>query len=309
MSERAREREQHATPRKGRQDAAATETAQARLLTLQAEAGNRAVGRLLARVPTQININRPEPRTRGRFYSGRARYEVDFTPFECMLTVRVRLVPDSNVTAAETDTVKAEAEREFLRLWDSKFYLDETVRHRLPGVDPRATTTDRFFLRVRVLWVTRGEHVRIRLSRGPGHNNEKHWFTGSVPTSRAHELSHTLGLNDEYVDASVPRRRTATSPGVFEDHSLLGNYYNEGVALAEVKLRHGQQLAADISVATRRRFTAGYTGDYQGERLVRWRGIRDAAAAGSTERTRAEREVRAIEQDLMIPALAGAATP
>jgi hypothetical protein len=192
MSEQAREREPHATPRKARRNAAATETTQARLLTLQAEAGNRAVGRLLARVPTQININRPEPRTRGRFYSGRARYEVDFTPFECMLTIRVRLVPDSNVTAAETDTVKAEAEREFLRLWDNKFYLDETVRHRLPGVDPRATTTDRFFLRVRVLWVTRGEHVRIQLSRGPGHNNEKHWFTGSVPTSRAHELSHTL---------------------------------------------------------------------------------------------------------------------
>jgi len=40
MSERAREREQHATPRKGRQDAAATETAQARLLTLIGTGGS-----------------------------------------------------------------------------------------------------------------------------------------------------------------------------------------------------------------------------------------------------------------------------
>ena len=135
----------------------------------------------------------------------------------------------------------------------------------------------------------------------------------SSPDSRshanAHELSHTLGLNDEYIDTSVPRRRNATAPGVFDDHSLLGNYYTEGVANAEVKLRHGRQLAADISRATRRRFTAHYSGSYQGERLVRWRGIRDAAAAGSTERTRAEAEIRAIEQDMLIPMPRGAATP
>jgi hypothetical protein len=131
--------------------------------------------------------------------------------------------------------------------------------------------------------------------------------TGSIPMDRAHELSHTLGLNDEYIDTSVPRRRNASAPGVFDDHSLLGNYYTEGVGSAEVKLRHGQQLAADISRATRRHFTAGYTGIYEGERLVRWRGIRDAAAARSTERTRAEAEVRSIEQDLLIPALGAAA--
>lgn len=310
MSERRRE---DASPqpadRPARLDVPSAEALPLRLLALQSTAGNRAVGRLLARTPTQVNINRPEPRTGGRFYSGRARYEVDFTPLECLLTIRVRLVPDANVTQAQADAVKAETEREFMRLWDNKFYLDETVTGRLPFIDPRATSTDRFFLRVRVLWVNSGQHTRVRLSRGPGRDNETHWYvSGSIAMDRAHELSHTLGLKDEYIDASVPRRRNATAPGVFDDHSLLGNYYTEGTANAEVKLRHGQQLAADISRATRRRFTAHYSGNYQGERLVRWRAIRDAAAAGSAERTRAETEVRSIEQDLLIPMLSGAGT-
>jgi len=88
----------------------------------------------------------------------------------------------------------------------------------------------------------------VRLSRGPGRDDKTHWYvSGSIPMDRAHELSHALGLRDEYIDASVPRRRNAAAPGVFDDHSLLGNYYNEGVAQAEVKLRHAQQLAADIS--------------------------------------------------------------
>jgi hypothetical protein len=87
----------------------------------------------------------------------------------------VRLVPDSNVTRAQADAVKADAEREFVRLWDNKFYLDETVRGRLPFIDRRATSTHRFFLRVRVLWVNSGQHVRVRLSRGPRRDDETHW--------------------------------------------------------------------------------------------------------------------------------------
>jgi hypothetical protein len=311
MSERSREAaapEQAERP--AQLDAPTAETLAARLLTLQTTAGNRTVGRLLARAPTQVRINRPEPRTRGRFYSGTGRYEVDFTPLECMLTMRVRLVPDANVTQTEADAVKAETEREFLRMWDDKFYLDETVTGRIPFIDPAATSTDRFFLRVRVLWVASGQHVRVRLSRGPGRDNATRWYvTGSIGLDRAHELSHRLGLRDEYIDASVPRRRNATAAGVFDDHSLMGDYFTEGVANAEVKLRHAEQLAADISRATRRRFTAHYSGSYQGERLVRWRGIRDAAPAGSAERTRAEAEVSSIEQDLLIPMLSGAGTP
>jgi hypothetical protein len=86
----------------------------------------------------------------------------------------------------------------------------------------------------------------------------------------------------------------------------MGNYYNEGIGFAEVKLRHGEQLAADIGRATRRRFTVKLSGPFQGERMVRWRQIWDASAAGSPERAAAEAEIRAIDADMLIPELAAA---
>ena len=119
-----------------------------------------------------------------------------------------------------------------------------------------------------------------------------------------------MGLLDEYVDATAVNRRTATSSGVHEDHSLMGDYPNEGFDTAEVKLRHGQKVAdrAGRALRPRRNFTASFTGTAQGERLVRWRGIRDAAAAaGTTERTRAAAEVTAIEADMLIPVHSAAA--
>jgi hypothetical protein len=283
-------------------------TAAQELLGLQSAIGNRAVGRMvaagdgapgaartLARRPTQVRVTRDEQRT-GTLgvYRVQGAYEVDLSSGDCELTVRVKLVPDHDVTQAQTDQVKADTEAQFLRFWDNKFYFDDE------------RTTERFFLRVKVLWVTSGQHVRVRLRKGPGRDDQTTWFaTGSDPVDRAHELSHTLGLFDEYIDSTARRRRTATSAGVFRDHSLMGDYYTEGRAQAEVKLRHGQELARRIGAATRRRLSAHFTGNYQGERLVRWRGIRDAAAAGSAERTAAQAEVTAIESDLLIPMLGG----
>jgi hypothetical protein len=206
-------------------------------------------------------------------------------------------VPDQNVTPAQVAQVKTETSDAFERFWDNKFFFDDT------------RSGERFFLRVRVVYVDTGGHVRIRLRSGAGRDNQTTWFVDSIPTDRAHELSHQLGLLDEYIDARVTRRRNATATGVFQDHSLMGNYYTEGIAHAEVKLRHGQQLAAAIGRTTGRRLQASLSGPFQGERLVRWRGMAAAAPAGSAERTRAEQEVRAIETDMMIPALTPAGTP
>jgi hypothetical protein len=85
----------------------------------------------------------------------------------------------------------------------------------------------------------------------------------------------------------------------------MGNYYVEGKDTAEIKLRHGEAVAKLIGKASKRKFTVGYSGPYQGERLVRWRGIRDTAkAAGdAAAETAANAEITAIETDMMIPAL------
>ena len=140
-------------------------------------------------------------------------------------------------------------------------------------------------------------------SPGSGRDNRRLWFVDSIPIDRAHELSHQLGLLDEYIDpaGAAPTQRGGAASS--RTSSLLGDYYTEGIANAEVKLRHGEQLATAIGRASKRKLKASLSGPFQGERLVRWRGIAAAAPAGSAERARAQAEVRAIEADMLIPAL------
>jgi hypothetical protein len=67
---------------------------------------------------------------------------------------------------------------------------------------------------------------------------------GSPEYVYAHEMSHQMGLLDEYASDSAPKRK------VYDDHSIMGDYVNEGLREAEAKLRHGERLAAMISAAT-----------------------------------------------------------
>jgi hypothetical protein len=270
----------------------------ARALALQRTAGNRAVGRLLARTPVAVRGTTRQPRTGSLgAFEGPVRFDVDFSGEEAIATVKIKLVPDHDVTTAEANAVKVRAEATFLALWDERFIITDDARH------------ERYFLRTRVQWVSSGQHVRVRLRSGDHDIDQTNWSVGDQSIEFAHEISHTLGLLDEYVDPTVVARRTATSPGVFHDHSLMGNYFTEGIPQAEVKLRSGQTVADFIGRAMRprRHFVASFTGPAQGQRLVNWRAIRDSLAAGSAERAEAAAEVQAIETDMMIPQLSAAA--
>jgi hypothetical protein len=50
-----------------------------------------------------------------------------------------------------------------------------------------------------------------------------------------------LGASDEYANAKVAGRVIHT------DHSLMGNYYSEGIAAAEIKARHFGFLVKEVS--------------------------------------------------------------
>ena len=50
-------------------------------------------------------------------------------------------------------------------------------------------------------------------------------------------------------------RATAAAPGVFTDHSIMGNYLAEGRPQAGVQLRHGQTIGNEIGGATGHTFT------------------------------------------------------
>ena len=67
---------------------------------------------------------------------------------------------------------------------------------------------------------------------------------GSPEWVYAHEVSHQMGLLDEYASDSAPKRK------VYDDNSIMGDYVNEGMTKAEAKLRHGERLAEMIGKAT-----------------------------------------------------------
>ncbi|MBE2317528.1 hypothetical protein DVA67_016210 [Solirubrobacter sp. CPCC 204708] len=272
---------------------------------LQRTAGNARVTRMLAasrtvaRTPSTASFRISEPRVGGGTYGSHAGFDVEVVGSEIVVTQKVRLVPDADVTPEELAATQTAAETAFVSLWDNRFILTDTA------------SGEQLSMRLRVQFSASGGNNTVRLHKGQGRMDSGNWFTGAVsnPVRYAHELSHLMGLLDEYVDTTAVNRRTATSPGVHTDHSIMGDYPNEGVAAAEVKLRHGQKVAdeAGRALSPRRVLTASFTGQAQGERLVRWRGIRDAAAPGTPERTQAAAEVTAIEADMLIPQLSATA--
>ena len=230
------------------------------VLLLQRQIGNRSVGRVLggfrtlARNTTTVSNPLSEARSGGLApISWTSSYDVDFTSTECLVTVRVRLVRDGDVTEEQQRTVETEAQNALRRVWDRRFELEDLDTHQ------------RFTIGVHVQFVREHEHVTVALHSGARAQDLANWSVQKPPTSRAHELGHQLGMYDEYVDAQVINRATATSPGVYVDHSVMGNYYREGADEAVAQLRHGVRLADAIGRATRRRFRVSLTpgpGDY-----------------------------------------------
>ncbi len=204
-----------------------------RVLALQRTAGNRATAHAvgLMRAAREVTVTRSDGP-----YGWTANFAADLTGSECVITIRAKIARDADVTEAEETAVKAQTRAEFLRIWDSRFVF----------VDDGWFWDDEYLVRVRVEYVDTDEHVVIALHAGSGHDNRRNWYVASTATDRAHELGHQLGLLDEYIDAAVPNRRDASAPGVHQDHSIMGNYYDEGTAQAEAKLRHGQSIAAEV---------------------------------------------------------------
>lgn len=230
------------------------------VLMMQRQIGNRSVGRMLDRARTlarnTITVTNAlsEARSSGLApIAWTSSYDVDFTSTECLVTVRVRLVRDGDVTEEQQRTVEAEAQNALRRVWDRRFELEDVDTHQ------------RFTVGVHVQFVADHQHVTVALHSGARAQDLANWSVLKPPTSRAHELGHQLGMYDEYVDAQVINRATATSPGVYADHSVMGNFYREGADEAVAQLRHGVRLADAIGRATRRRFRVSFTpgpGDY-----------------------------------------------
>lgn len=182
-------------------------------------------------------------------YGWTSKYEIDIRQKEAVLTIRVQVTPDPGVSNQEATRVKKQTREEVQRQWDRRFNLRDAAGKDLP-------------LRTQLEYVTANPHAVVALHAGTGHDDLSNWYVSSDATTRAHEIGHQMGMLDEYVDATVPNRATAASPGVHTDNSLMGNYYTDGITKAHVKQRHGDVLANDISAATGTAYTAVPSGIY-----------------------------------------------
>jgi hypothetical protein len=253
VKEQAKETEAVAEPAAAAAPAAATLpfTQYGQVLALQRTAGNRAVARMLAqgavlaRDTTTVEKFVREKTTGAEDVTWTAKFDVRFdtdvsTP-TCWLTINAKLVPDAGVTDDDLQMCKMRVRSRFNLLWDSKFILHEH----------RSILSDRdWLLRPDVQFVDKGQHLTITLHKGKGADNRQNWYTESPEHTYAHEISHQMGLLDEYANDSVPDRK------VYTDHSIMGDYYTEGVTEATAKLRHGERLASMIGAATDKDLTA-----------------------------------------------------
>ncbi|MFC4638684.1 LysM peptidoglycan-binding domain-containing protein [Deinococcus hohokamensis] len=182
-------------------------------------------------------------------YGWTAAFTVQHTPSAYKVLIKAKVNPAGKVTANQLKKVQERTSLEFARYWDARFLLKDAKGNSTP-------------LNVTLKFVTEKPHLTIALNPGDGRDNLTTWYVESAPQDRAHELGHQLGMKDEYLDAAAPNRDHPQDPGVKTDHSLMGNYYEEGEGRADVKLRHGRVLATAISSVTGRKLTAQMSPNY-----------------------------------------------
>lgn len=176
-------------------------------------------------------------------YGWTSAYQVTITGNEIKLLMKVKINPQEGVTATQVKDVKARAEEGVSTYLDNKFAFTD---------DASGTS---YALRVAVEFVETAQHLTVKLHPGNSGANLVNWYVERPTATLAHELAHQLGLKDEYISPRVPNRKDANAPGVYTDHSLMGNFVLEGADQAQLHERHGRAIADDVGSVTSRTFT------------------------------------------------------
>ncbi len=183
-----------------------------------------ALRRMLA--PNEVSQSRSEC-----IYGWTAAYRIQEDK-ECALrvTLRIRLVPDTGVTAADIATVQARWEPAIEAAWTNQFPLVRT---------DGSCNCERYRLSVDVQFVTSGEHHTVTVHPGSGRADMSNWYVNDPGGTAAHESGHMFGNPDEYSDSNCPGR-TVTSDGSIMQTSQTG----------AVRERHYQGFADWLSNRT-----------------------------------------------------------
>jgi hypothetical protein len=148
-------------------------------------------------------------------YGWTSAYRAVFDPRECHLqvTVRIRLVPDSDVSATDLANCIALWEPTIEAAWTDRFPL--VLRDGTCGCKVVTVGLD-------VNFVTSGEHHVVAVHSGAGRADMGNFFVNSTGGTAAHEVGHMIGNADEYADAACPAR-TVTSDGSIMQTSQRGS--------------------------------------------------------------------------------------
>jgi hypothetical protein len=168
-------------------------------------------------------------------YGWAASYRASILPGQVALALRLQLQPWPGVTSAGLGQVRHETAKAVAHYFDQQFIVEEGSGRQRP-------------VRVRVEFVTSDPDLSVAVHAGAGRDNLQHWFVNSGVIARAHEVGHAFGLKDEYVDPLAANRATTGGAGVFQDHSLMGDFQQEGTAWAELKPRHAVEIVRGLGV-------------------------------------------------------------
>ncbi len=148
-----------------------------------------------------------------------AREEHSFSKSECIydwtaafeqtwthIRIRIRLNPDSGISAATMDTLRTAWQNEIQNIW---------CHRRGCGRSGELTCRLSFV----VQWVTTNQHHTVRVRPGPAPTNMTTWDTQDAGSVAAHEFGHMLGLVDEYAAADCPDRSPVNTGTVMDNNS------------------------------------------------------------------------------------------
>lgn len=123
------------------------------------------------------------------------------------ITVRIRLKPHADISAAKLGDLRTAWEKGIEGTW-----------HRRWGCSRSGELSCR--LSFDVQWVTGDQHHTVRVRPGPARSNMTTWDTNDTGRVAAHEFGHMLGLVDEYPETDrCPNRSPVNTRTVMHNNS------------------------------------------------------------------------------------------
>lgn len=161
-------------------------------------------------------------------YGWTSAYRADFSSRNCQLiiTLRIRLNPDSDVSATDLATARATWEAAIENAWANQFAF---------ALTDGTCLCRRVTVSVDVQFVNSGEHHTVRVRSGTGRADMTNWYVTDAGSTAAHEAGHMFGNGDEYADANCPSRP------VTSDNSLMQT------TAGSVRVRHYESFARWLS--------------------------------------------------------------